>query len=213
MLSRSPISHPQVPASRRGFSATLLKVTRNPSKLVRGLYLNPDLAPHAFLSGYTAEIELGKNKLGTETVDPSYFYTDARWKEHMKGLEQQETCSSSESLDLPLGTVGAVALDKNGCIAVVTSTGGKTNKLVGRIGDTPSMGSGFWAEEWTAEDGFWNKCQKALFSRTRAQKLRAVGVSGTGDGDVRAFVFLDTYTEQISSILFDKQLLLHLLHV
>jgi beta-aspartyl-peptidase (threonine type) len=49
---------------------------------------------------------------------------------------------------MPTGTVGAVALDCRGCIASVTSTGGKTNKMVGRIGDTPQMGSGFWAEEW-----------------------------------------------------------------
>lgn len=50
---------------------------------------------------------------------------------------------------LPQGTVGTVCLDKYGTVAVATSTGGLTNKLPGRIGDTPTFGAGFWAEEWT----------------------------------------------------------------
>jgi len=50
---------------------------------------------------------------------------------------------------LPQGTVGAVVMDDSGTICVATSTGGITNKLPGRIGDTPTLGAGFWAEEWT----------------------------------------------------------------
>jgi len=53
---------------------------------------------------------------------------------------------------LPQGTVGVVVLDRFGTIAVATSTGGLTNKLPGRIGDTPSLGAGFWAEEWEEEE-------------------------------------------------------------
>ena len=49
---------------------------------------------------------------------------------------------------LPQGTVGCVALDREGAMCVATSTGGLTNKLAGRIGDTPTAGAGFWAEEW-----------------------------------------------------------------
>lgn len=49
---------------------------------------------------------------------------------------------------LPQGTVGAVALDETGTLCVATSTGGLTNKLPGRIGDTPTIGAGFWAEQW-----------------------------------------------------------------
>jgi len=52
---------------------------------------------------------------------------------------------------LPQGTVGAVVLDRYGTICVATSTGGLTNKLPGRIGDTPTLGAGFWAEEWVEE--------------------------------------------------------------
>jgi len=52
---------------------------------------------------------------------------------------------------LPAGTVGAVALDEDGNLAVATSTGGVTNKLPGRIGDTPTPGAGFWSEYWRVD--------------------------------------------------------------
>ncbi|KEP48632.1 L-asparaginase [Rhizoctonia solani 123E] len=189
MLSHPPPSHPSIPASRKGISLTLLTRAKNPSQLVRALYLEPSLAPHAFLSGSTAE-ELGL-QVGQELVDPSYFWTEHRWREHRRGLglpdtqipEQPNESMPYPPLDqLPTGTVGAVALDVNGHIACCTSTGGKTNKLVGRVGDTPSMGSGFWAEAWSEpEPGIWSKVLRILGSET--PKTRAVGVSGTGDGD------------------------------
>lgn len=200
MCSKPPSTHQSIPSSRRGFSATLLKRTKNPARLVRELYLRPDLAPHAFLSDSAVEVELGHKQVGTELVDPSYFYTEQRWREHRRGLglpeDQDQSCpkfnaGNDESkqdppLDLmPTGTVGAVALDKDGCIVAVTSTGGKTNKLVGRIGDTPSMGSGFWAEEWTRKRGFFPRIWRTLLKKDDSKsKTRAVGVSGTGDGDV-----------------------------
>lgn len=57
-----------------------------------------------------------------------------------------------QALDsLPAGTVGAVALDEEGNLAVATSTGGMTNKLPGRIGDTPTPGAGFWSEYWRTD--------------------------------------------------------------
>ena len=200
MLSKPPASHPEIPATRRGLGLTLLTRAKNPSHLVRALYLSPSLAPHTFLSGATAE-NIGQS-LGETLVDPSYFYTEHRWKEHRRGLGLPEEPLPTEGsgktspsdipippLDqLPTGTVGAVALDIHGCIAALTSTGGRTNKLVGRIGDTPHMGSGFWAEEWKAKSGslrrFWNKVTGRHTTRTRA-----VGVSGTGDGDVSSWIF------------------------
>lgn len=189
MLSKPPASHPYISPSRRGVSATLLTRTRNPSKLVRALYLAPDQVPHPFVSGSTAE-EIGAS-LGETLVDPSYFYTERRWREHRKGLGLPEEPLPYPSdgdnalfLDqLPKGTVGAVALDVRGCIAALTSTGGRTNKLVGRIGDTPHMGSGFWAEEWKLEDSTW--VQK--FVNMVNRRPTALGVSGTGDGDVGLF--------------------------
>ncbi|KAG5650196.1 hypothetical protein H0H81_000356 [Sphagnurus paluster] len=190
MLSKPPASHPEIPPSRRGLGATLLTRARNPSHLVRALYLAPSAAPHTFLSGATAEA-VGAS-LGTELVDPSYFFTEHRWREHRRALGLPEeplpqhvrAQADIPPLDqLPTGTVGAVALDVRGCIAVLTSTGGRTNKLVGRIGDTPSMGSGFWAEAWGETQRSW--VQKVLdrICRKRKRHPRAVGVSGTGDGD------------------------------
>ncbi|KAI5123991.1 hypothetical protein M0805_006402 [Coniferiporia weirii] len=193
MLSKPPASHPHIPPNRRGSSLTLLTTTRNPSQAVRLLYLSPESAPHPFLSGAAAE-EIA-HSLGAERVDPSYFFTEARWAEHRRGLglpvepvpyhdhSECEEGLGGENANLgdgmPKGTVGAVALDERGCISAVTSTGGRTNKLVGRIGDTPHMGAGFWAEEWTVK----GCVRRALRKITRRKTSLAVGVSGTGDGD------------------------------
>jgi L-asparaginase / beta-aspartyl-peptidase len=191
-LSRPPASHPDIPPSRRALSLTLLTRTRNPSQLARALYLSPPSTRHAFLSGTPAE-DLG----GLPLVHPSYFYTSARWREHRRGLGLPEDDAPGEGggenpedgedemlLDMmPMGTVGAVALDVRGCVAVCTSTGGRTNKLPGRVGDTPHNGAGFWAEEWHAPRGRWRR----WLPRSWRNKVRAVGVSGTGDGDVRSF--------------------------
>jgi len=102
---------------------------------------------------------------GLELVAESYFFTKRRWDEHRRGLgnflssELENYGFKGLGIDdggpswdgheyLPQGTVGAVVLDRFGTICVATSTGGLTNKLPGRIGDTPTLGAGFWAEEW-----------------------------------------------------------------
>lgn len=201
MVSKPPFSHPEIPTNRRGLGLTLLTRAKNPSHLVRALYLAPSLAPHTFLSGATAE-RLGES-LGETLVDPSYFFTEHRWKEHRRGLGLPEepvphsvasinTVPTAPLDEYPTGTVGAVALDIHGCIAALTSTGGRTNKLVGRIGDTPQMGSGFWAEEWTETNlikRLWRKVNGLNPS------IRGVGVSGTGDGDVS---FLDFFCSRFA---------------
>jgi len=67
-----------------------------------------------------------------------------------EGLSISDDPSWNGSDYLPQGTVGCVVLDRDGTLCVATSTGGITNKLPGRIGDTPTLGAGFWAEEWAA---------------------------------------------------------------
>lgn len=201
MLSKPPSSHPSIHSSRRGLGLTLLTRIRNPCQLARELYIHPTVAPHPFLSGKKAESIA--ESLGITLVDPSYFFTEARWKQHRRGLGLPEKpyppgtsipiedANNWEPLDmLPTGTVGAVALDIRGCICAVTSTGGRTNKLVGRIGDTPVMSAGYWAEEWTdtAAAGWLKKAWNVIIGKTDAKK-RAIGISGTGDGDVRARIF------------------------
>lgn len=81
---------------------------------------------------------------GLEIVDPSYFRTDKEWKLYQKMKKE------SSSVDGPkYGTVGAVALDKNGNLAAGTSTGGLPHKKYGRIGDSPIVGAGTYANNKT----------------------------------------------------------------
>ncbi|KAF5854116.1 hypothetical protein GGP41_006937 [Bipolaris sorokiniana] len=114
---------------------------------------------HCFYSGEVAE-GLAR-KWGLEMVEPSWFFTQRRWDEHLRGLEEeekkmgkmgdlgaQETSEWEKSHYFPLGTCGAVVVDSYGTVCTATSTGGLTNKVDGRIGDTPTIGAGFWAEEW-----------------------------------------------------------------
>lgn len=96
-------------------------------------------------------------------VEQSYFFTQQRWDEHRRGLaeerEREDGGLQADSMSdwekehyIPLGTCGAVILDSSGTICTATSTGGLTNKVPGRIGDTPTIGAGFWAEDWTSPD-------------------------------------------------------------
>lgn len=112
---------------------------------------------HVMLSGDGASA-FAKEK-GLEIVDPSYFYTEDRFQSLQKILNQEKTELDHDAKkasfydpnikDSKFGTVGCVALDKNGNIAAGTSTGGMTNKRWGRIGDAPIIGSGTYANNKT----------------------------------------------------------------
>ena len=83
-------------------------------------------------------------------------------------LADEEAASSWDGFEyLPQGTVGAVALDFEGMLCAATSTGGLTNKLPGRIGDTPTIGAGFWAEEWR-ENGSSRLLERASADGTQS---------------------------------------------
>ncbi len=103
-------------------------------------------SPHVMMSGAGAEA-FAKEK-GLEMVDNSYFGTERRKKALEKVLEKKHHTTSDllQYQDWKFGTVGAVALDKYGNIAAGTSTGGMTNKRYGRIGDSPIIGAGTFAE-------------------------------------------------------------------
>jgi L-asparaginase / beta-aspartyl-peptidase len=107
---------------------------KNPINLARMVMEN---SPHVMLSGAGAEEFARLN--GVEMVDPSYFYTERRWRE----LEAAQDAEQADAM----GTVGVVALDRDGRIAAGTSTGGMTNKKWGRIGDSPIIGAGTYADE------------------------------------------------------------------
>jgi beta-aspartyl-peptidase (threonine type) len=131
-------------------------VIRNPITAARAVM---EKSPHVMMSGRGAE--LFATKMGLDIVDPSYFWTERRWKQLQQELvkEQQSLHPSAPhagKLETPadphetepkkFGTVGCVALDVNGNLAAGTSTGGMTDKQYGRIGDSPIIGAGTYAD-------------------------------------------------------------------
>jgi beta-aspartyl-peptidase (threonine type) len=112
---------------------------RNPITLARRVM---EASPHVMLAGQGAE--LFAMRQGIPTVPQDYFHTDRRWQQL---LEAKQADPGRD--DLQFGTVGAVARDRVGNLAAGTSTGGLTNKLVGRIGDSPIIGAGTYANNRT----------------------------------------------------------------
>lgn len=106
-------------------------------------------SPHVMLTGEGAE-EFAMEQ-GLDTVDNKYFYTQRRWDSLQKILqeENQSTGYMEKYPDYKFGTVGCVALDKEGNIVAGTSTGGMTNKRYNRIGDSPIIGAGTYADNST----------------------------------------------------------------
>ena len=115
-----------------------VKTIKNPIKLARKVLEETN---HILLVGEGAEI-FAKN-IGETIVDKSYFYSEKDLRRLYKAKKKLITKNIIEDR---IGTVGAVALDKDGNIAAATSTGGMTNKMPGRVGDTPIIGSGTWAQ-------------------------------------------------------------------
>ena len=118
-----------------------LKRVKNPILLARAVM---EKSPHVMLAGEGAE-DFAR-KLGLEIVAQDYFYTEQRWQ----ALERVRAAHAESLTDADRhGTVGAVALDRFGDLAAATSTGGNTNKWPGRIGDTPVIGAGTYANNQT----------------------------------------------------------------
>ena len=120
-----------------------VKTIKNPISAARKVM---DETWHVMLAGDGAD-NFAKEQ-GLEIVNNDYFYTERRWKALQKAQDSEKH-----------GTVGCVALDRNYNLAAGTSTGGLTNKRWGRIGDTPIVGAGNYANNQTC------------------------GVSGTGQGE------------------------------
>jgi L-asparaginase / beta-aspartyl-peptidase len=132
-------------------AVTGARYTRNPILLARAVM---EKSPHVFLSREGAD-EFSREQ-GLEQVDSDYFATPERWKQ----LEELKAKKLGWfDADLKYGTVGAVAVDSEGNIAAGTSTGGLTGKRWGRIGDSPVIGAGTYADN------------------------RACGISATGAGE------------------------------
>lgn len=169
--------------TRNAGAVTGLRHIRNPILLARAVM---DHSRHVMLSGGGAEAFAREQ--GFDTVAPSYFHTEHRWEQLQRAREEDafgldpgeddnwlDGDDAGAAREVPTdryyGTVGAVALDRNGDIAAGTSTGGVTNKRFGRIGDSPIVGAGTYANNATG------------------------GFSGTGDGEffMRAVVTHDIH--------------------
>jgi L-asparaginase len=148
---------------KRGVGCMMLKHVKNPIKLARELLIRGEEDGGAGSQDhcqYSGEFVEGLAKeWGLEIVGQEYFWTKNRWEEHLRGrseasgreeqgLAMDEMSQWEKDTYIPLGTCGAVVVDSFGTICVATSTGGLTNKVPGRIGDTPTLGAGFWAEQW-----------------------------------------------------------------
>jgi L-asparaginase / beta-aspartyl-peptidase len=147
---------------------------KNPISLAR---LVMDKSPHVMMAGEGAEAFAKEH--GIELVDAKYFFTQDRWDALQKVKAAEKAGANGDKKfylsDQDLhGTVGAVALDRNGNLAAATSTGGKTAKLPGRIGDTPVIGAGTYANNATC------------------------AVSGTGDGE---FFIMATVGHEVSALM------------
>ena len=134
-------------------------ILKNPITAARAVM---EKSKHVMMVGRGAE--LFATKMGLEIVDPSYFWTERRWKslqnELLKEQKPQAEIVPLEPAEIKkFGTVGALALDLSGNLAAGTSTGGMSNKMYGRVGDSPIIGAGTYADN--------NSC----------------AVSATGDGE------------------------------
>ncbi|MGB6269188.1 MAG: isoaspartyl peptidase/L-asparaginase [Olleya sp.] len=133
-------------------AVSLITGIKNPVSLARDVM---EKSEHVFLAGEGA-MQFA-DQLNYKIENPSYFYDEFRHKQwlEIKGTDNFQldhtltTLSDQKKKDSKFGTVGAVACDQNGNIAAATSTGGMTNKKWGRVGDSPMIGSGNYANNKT----------------------------------------------------------------
>ncbi len=144
-----------------------VKTIKNPIRLARAVM---EKSRHVMFQGTGAETFAQEQ--GIETVDPSYFYTERRWK----ALQDVKTKKTGflEEAKKKYGTVGAVVRDGCGELAAGTSTGGMTAKKWGRVGDSPIIGAGTYADS----------------------RYCAVSATGTGEYFIRATIARDICARQ-----------------
>jgi beta-aspartyl-peptidase (threonine type) len=118
---------------------------KNPISAARAVMTQ---SKHVLLVGPGAERFAGEK--GLEIVPPHYFFDQKRWDELQRAKESEKaSVTPPSSAKTMLGTVGALALDSQGNLAAGTSTGGLTNKMHGRVGDSPIIGAGTYANNKT----------------------------------------------------------------
>lgn len=150
-------------STRMAGAVAAVTMIRNPIRAAHAVMMK---SGHVMLMGQGADTFAAEQ--GLEIVDPSYFYTQYRWDQLQKTIAGEHVLRDHDAdpgtplpdKDEKRGTVGAVALDRHGNLAAGTSTGGLTNKRFGRVGDSPVIGAGTYADN------------------------RSVAVSATGTGEM-----------------------------
>ena len=152
-------------------AVTGVKTVKNPISLAR---LVMEHSKHVMFAGEGAEQYA--DEMDVERVTQDYFYTERRYRAWKRAVRENDAQSSvlknSQSPSLPTadkyGTVGCVALDREGRLAAGTSTGGMTNKKYGRVGDVPIIGAGTYAGEVVAVSmtGWGERIMEAVSGHT-----------------------------------------------
>jgi len=128
---------------KTGMAGAVAGVTtiRNPITAARAVM---EKSEHVLLTGKGAEAFAAEK--GLEMVSPDYFFTQSRWDSYVKAKANEDSITA---IDKKHGTVGCVAVDSYGNLAAATSTGGMMMKKYGRIGDSPVIGAGTYADNAT----------------------------------------------------------------
>jgi beta-aspartyl-peptidase (threonine type) len=151
---------------------------KNPILLARRVMTD---SPHVMLMGEGAEMFAREQEL--EFADDDYFYTERRWEQLQKAKQKGSDKSASNGGQYPdrwMSTVGAVALDSAGNLAAATSTGGMTNKSFGRVGDSPIIGAGTYADNRScavSATGHGEYFIRATVARDICARMQFQGVS------------------------------------
>ena len=150
-------------ATRRAGAVTCVSGIRNPVLAARAVL---ERTPHVLMSGAGAQ-ELARRE--GLTFMPTDWFVTARRREQLTGIPPSDQVEP----EFTSGTVGAVALDGEGHLAAATSTGGTTGQLAGRVGDTPLVGAGTWADD------------------------RSCAISATGDGEA---LILSVFAHEVNAL-------------
>lgn len=132
--------------TRRAGAVAGVRTVRNPVHLARAVM---DRTPHVLLIGEGAE-RFADTQDTIARVENAWFDTPARHAQWRQAQARERESVGTSARGTYFGTVGAVALDRHGHLAAATSTGGMTNKRYGRVGDSPLIGAGTWADTQVA---------------------------------------------------------------
>lgn len=172
-------------ATLKAGAVAVVRRVRNPISLAR---LVMERSPHVLMAGEGAEVFALEQ--GMTLVPPSYFYTEHKWRSLQLRLQQETPYGQSpvikkSSGDDPalMGTVGAAALDRSGNLAAGTSTGGREGKLPGRVGDSPIIGAGTYAnnESLAVSSTGLGEYVLRLGATKEASDLMAIGGRSVGE--------------------------------